>query len=92
MFVVDFQARMGKKDGFGNVLTKQLHDTSTALVPKTKLTVHENVPDFTEDQYLVEETGFTIQKAELLDNCKCCSFWHIQFQSNPSVCFEIDSF
>lgn len=58
---------MGKKDGFGNVLTKQLHDTSTAMVPMTKLTVHENVPDFAEDQYLVEETGFAIQKAELLD-------------------------
>ena len=59
---------MGKQDGFGNVLTKQLHDASTAVVPKTKLTVHENVPGFAEDKYLAEETGFEIQKAELPDN------------------------
>lgn len=55
--------RMGKKDGFNNELTKKLHDISTAVIPKTKMSVHENVPEYGEDAYLVAETGFQIQQA-----------------------------
>ena len=54
---------MGKKDGFNNELTKKLHDISTAVIPKTKMSVHENVPEYGEDAYLVAETGFQIQQA-----------------------------
>ena len=55
--------RMGKKDGFNNELTKKLHDISTAVIPKTKMSVHESVPEYGEDAYLVAETGFQIQQA-----------------------------
>ena len=60
--------RMGKKDGFKNELTKKLHDISTAVIPKTKMSVHENVPEYCEDEYLVAETGFQIQQALFLGN------------------------
>ncbi|CAK9080572.1 unnamed protein product [Durusdinium trenchii] len=56
---------MGKKDGFANPLTKQLHDISTAMIPRTKLAIHENVTEYAEDEYLKEETGFIVQKTEL---------------------------
>lgn len=41
--------RMGKQDGFGNETTKELHDISTRVVRKTKLSFHENVTEFEED-------------------------------------------
>ena len=62
-----FGLRMGKKDGFGNQTTKQLHDVGTVVSKRTKMTIHENVPGFEEDEYLERETGCTIQKAELPD-------------------------
>ena len=58
---------MGKKDGCGNQTTKQLHDVGTVVSKRTKMTIHENVPGFEEDEYLERETGCTIQKAELPD-------------------------
>ena len=61
------QLRMGKKDGFNNELTKKLHDISTALIPKTKMSIHENVPEYEEDDYLAAETGFEIQHAVFLE-------------------------
>lgn len=57
---------MGKKDGFKNELTKQLHDVSAAVIRKTKLSFHESVLGYDEDEYLEEETGMKRQKAELL--------------------------
>lgn len=57
---------MGKKDGFKNELTKKLHDVGTAVIRKTKLSIHENVIGYDEDDYLREETGLTCLKAELL--------------------------
>ena len=61
------QLRMGKKDGFKNELTKKLHDISTALIPKTKMSIHENVPEYEEDDYLAAETNFEIQRALFLE-------------------------
>lgn len=68
---------MGKKDGFANPLTKQLHDISTAMIPRTKLAIHENVTEYAEDEYLKEETGFIVQKTEFLGlfiGCILCFF------------------
>lgn len=73
--------RMGKNDGFKNELTKKLHDVGTAVIQKTKVSIHENVIGYNEDDYLQEETNMKIQKAELLVYLKKnVSKWLSQFQ------------
>ena len=57
---------MGKQDGFGNELTKKLHDVGTAVIRRTKVSIHENVTEYDEDEYLCEASGLTCQKDELL--------------------------
>ena len=59
--------RMGIGDKFDNPLTKQLHDIGALVTKKVKVSLHENVTTFQEDQYLRDVTGCEIQKAELLD-------------------------
>ena len=41
--------RMGKQDGFDNILTKQLHDVSTRFIREVGFAVHENVTGYEED-------------------------------------------
>ena len=48
-----FLLRIGKKEKFANVEVKEVHDVSTHVISRTKLSLHENVPGFNEDALLI---------------------------------------
>ena len=41
--------RMGRQDGFGNPMTKKLHDIGARFMIETALCIHENVTEYQED-------------------------------------------
>lgn len=43
------QPRMGKRAGFANEATKELHDIGTRVMKEVGLSIHENVVQFSED-------------------------------------------
>ncbi len=68
---------MGKQDGFGNEETKQLHDISTRVVGRTKLSLHENVTEFEEDCSFI----VTVVVSFCLP-CDMASFFHFSMQDD----------